>query len=71
MTFKTTLLAGVALACLATAGSAQTLRWGAARDINSLDSYSYGSTFTISLPPLPRRCAGTLSFPFSASLPPP
>ncbi|MDQ1849678.1 ABC transporter substrate-binding protein [Gemmobacter fulvus] len=48
MTFKTTLLAGVALACLATAGSAQTLRWGAARDINSLDPYSYGSTFTIS-----------------------
>lgn len=48
MTFRTTLLAGVALACLATAGSAQTLRWGAARDINSLDPYSYGSTFTIS-----------------------
>ena len=48
MTFKSILLAGVAIACFATAGSAQTLRWGAARDINSLDPYSYGSTFTIS-----------------------
>ena len=48
MFFKKTLLAGVAIACFATAASAQTLRWGAARDINSLDPYSYGSTFTIS-----------------------
>ncbi|GGO32646.1 peptide ABC transporter [Gemmobacter aquaticus] len=48
MILRTTLLAGVALACLATTGTAQTLRWGAARDINSLDPYSYGSTFTIS-----------------------
>jgi peptide/nickel transport system substrate-binding protein len=47
MKLRKILLAGAALACLATAGSANTLRWGAARDINSLDPYSYGSTFTL------------------------
>jgi peptide/nickel transport system substrate-binding protein len=45
---KASLLSGIALACLAGGASAETLRWGAARDINSLDPYSYGSTFTIS-----------------------
>ncbi|TGD61048.1 ABC transporter substrate-binding protein, partial [Tabrizicola sp. WMC-M-20] len=45
---KASLLSGIALACLASSASADTLRWGAARDINSLDPYSYGSTFTIS-----------------------
>ncbi|MDR0808522.1 MAG: ABC transporter substrate-binding protein [Gemmobacter sp.] len=44
---KATLLSCVALACFAGASSAQTLRWGAGRDINSLDPYSYGSTFTL------------------------
>lgn len=48
MKLRHLLLAGAALACLATGVSANTLRWGAARDINSLDPYSYGSTFTIS-----------------------
>ena len=48
MKLKTMLLAGVSAILLATAGSAETLRWGASRDINSLDPYSYGSTFTIS-----------------------
>ncbi|MDP4032744.1 MAG: ABC transporter substrate-binding protein, partial [Pseudorhodobacter sp.] len=45
---RASLLSCVALACLAGDVSAETLRWGAARDINSLDPYSYGSTFTIS-----------------------
>ncbi|MBS0573306.1 MAG: ABC transporter substrate-binding protein [Proteobacteria bacterium] len=48
MNLKKILLTGAAIACLAGAVSANTLRWGSARDINSLDPYSYGSTFTIS-----------------------
>lgn len=43
-----TLLAGVAaLTLLAGAAEANTLRWGAHRDINSLDPYSFGDTFTL------------------------
>jgi len=30
--------------CISTASFAETLRWGGARDIFSLDPYSYGST---------------------------
>ncbi len=48
MNLRTTLLAGAAMVAMTSAVSAETLRWGAARDINSLDPYSYGSTFTIS-----------------------
>src|SRR5262249_3418212 len=33
---------------LAAPTNAGALRWGASRDIDSLDPYSYGSTFTIS-----------------------
>ncbi len=46
-TLKKSLLGGVALGLLATSASAEVLRWGAARDIVSLDSYSYGDSFTI------------------------
>ncbi len=42
------LFAGVAVACLATGLSAETLRWGGSRDIFSLDPYSYGDSYTIS-----------------------
>lgn len=45
---RASLLSCAAFALLAGSVSAETLRWGAARDINSLDPYSYGSTFTIS-----------------------
>jgi peptide/nickel transport system substrate-binding protein len=48
MKLRHLLLTGAAVICLATGVSANTLRWGASRDINSLDPYSYGSTFTIS-----------------------
>lgn len=42
------LLAGTAaLLAMATAAPAETLKWGAARDIDSLDPYSFGSTFTL------------------------
>ena len=37
-----------ALALVATA-QANTLRWGASRDIGSLDPYSYGDSFTINV----------------------
>jgi peptide/nickel transport system substrate-binding protein len=43
------LLAGVAACALATAAAAETLRWGSARDIGSLDPYSYGDSFTINV----------------------
>ncbi len=43
------LAAVVFAAGLATTADAATLRWGAQRDIVSLDPYSYGDTFTISV----------------------
>ena len=39
-------LAASALPLAVSAASAAELRWGASRDIDSLDPYSYGSTFT-------------------------
>ncbi len=45
---RSILLAGVAAATLVTGASAETLRWGGARDIFSLDPYSYGDSYTIS-----------------------
>jgi peptide/nickel transport system substrate-binding protein len=46
-TLRKTLLCSVALGFLAGSASAEILRWGAARDIVSLDPYSYGDSFTI------------------------
>jgi peptide/nickel transport system substrate-binding protein len=43
------LLGGVAVAMLAGPAMAETLRWGAQRDINSLDPYSFGDTFTLAV----------------------
>jgi len=46
--FHTRLLSSVAaLGLLAGAAPAETIRWGGSTDINSLDPYSYGSTFTL------------------------
>ena len=42
-------LAAAALLALATAAEAKTLRWGAGREIGSLDPYSFGETFTLSV----------------------
>lgn len=42
------LLAGLAFALLAPTANAETLRWGASRDIYSLDPYSYGDSYTLS-----------------------
>jgi peptide/nickel transport system substrate-binding protein len=42
-------LAAVTACLLATSASAETLRWGANRDIFSLDPYSYGDSFTINV----------------------
>jgi peptide/nickel transport system substrate-binding protein len=43
-------IAGVATAALlSTAASANTLKWGAHRDIASLDPYSFGETFTLAV----------------------
>ncbi len=40
--------AGVVIACSAVSTvTANTLKWGAARDLDSLDPYSYGSTFNL------------------------
>lgn len=47
MTLRKTLLTSAALSVLATSASAEILRWGAARDVGSLDPYSYGDSFTI------------------------
>lgn len=44
---KVALLGGMAAATLAPAASAETVRWGAPRDIVSLDPYSYGDSYTI------------------------
>lgn len=41
-------LAGLIAAGLTTAGHAETLKWGASRDIYSLDPYSYGDSYTLS-----------------------
>ena len=40
-------IGGLAAALLATTASAETIRWGAPRDIVSLDPYSYGDSYTI------------------------
>ncbi|MFA5633399.1 MAG: ABC transporter substrate-binding protein [Porticoccaceae bacterium] len=46
---RTRLLTGIAAVGLSTvAVSAETIRWGGSTDLNSLDPYSYGSTFTLS-----------------------
>jgi peptide/nickel transport system substrate-binding protein len=46
---RSRLLSGVAALCLsAAAAQAGTLRWGGSTDLNSLDPYSFGSTFTLS-----------------------
>ena len=47
MTRKISLSLSLALALAASAASAETLRWGGARDIYSLDPYSYGDSYTI------------------------
>lgn len=44
---KVALLGGMAAATLAGTASAETVRWGAPRDIVSLDPYSYGDSYTI------------------------
>lgn len=50
MTFRQILLASAALATLAGAAQAESvLKWGANRDIGSLDPYSYGDSFTINV----------------------
>ncbi len=46
---RSLVLATVACAALALPASAQTLKWGADRDIGSLDPYSYGDSFTINV----------------------
>jgi peptide/nickel transport system substrate-binding protein len=48
MKFRNLLVTAATIVSLAAGASANTLRWGAGRDINSLDPYSYGSTFTLS-----------------------
>ncbi len=47
MIYARTLLGALAAASLAGAADADTLRWGAPRDIYSLDPYSYGDSYTI------------------------
>ncbi|KIQ00279.1 peptide ABC transporter [Agrobacterium tumefaciens] len=47
MQFSRTLMAGAALLALAMPSSAATLKWGASRDISSLDPYSYGDSFAL------------------------
>lgn len=42
------LCGAAALSLLASAGAAETIRWGGSQDVTSLDPYSYGSTFTLS-----------------------
>ncbi|WP_293799215.1 ABC transporter substrate-binding protein [uncultured Bosea sp.] len=46
---KAWLLAAVAAFALTGAAEAKTLKWGAPREIASLDPYSYGETFTLSV----------------------
>ena len=46
---STRLMLGAAALCLTSGlASAETIRWGGSTDLNSLDPYSYGSTFTLS-----------------------
>lgn len=50
MTIRPLLLASAAIACLSGAAAAENvLKWGANRDIGSLDPYSYGDSFTINV----------------------
>jgi peptide/nickel transport system substrate-binding protein len=44
---KWTAGAVIALSAITGASAANTLKWGAARDLDSLDPYSYGSTFNL------------------------
>lgn len=46
---RSVLLAGTAVALLAGSADANTLKWGANRDIGSLDPYSYGDSFAINV----------------------
>ncbi len=46
---KAWMLAAVAAFALTGAAEAKTLKWGAAREIASLDPYSFGETFTLSV----------------------
>lgn len=46
---RTVIAAILAAGLLTTAASAETLRWGANKDIFSLDPYSYGDSFTINV----------------------
>ncbi|MCZ4253947.1 ABC transporter substrate-binding protein [Sulfitobacter sp. G21635-S1] len=46
-TIRRAAICGAAAALLAGAASAETIRWGAPRDIVSLDPYSYGDSYTI------------------------
>src|SRR5690554_2062041 len=47
---KTALLGGVASALIGGVAMAEnTVKWGAARDIVSMDSYSYGDSYTINV----------------------
>ncbi|MBM3573138.1 MAG: ABC transporter substrate-binding protein [Alphaproteobacteria bacterium] len=48
-TLLRTILASAAIACAAGAVDAKTLKWGANREIVSLDPYSYGDTFTLAV----------------------
>jgi peptide/nickel transport system substrate-binding protein len=47
MQLSRVLVGGVALLALAMPATAGTLRWGASRDISSLDPYSYGDSFAL------------------------
>ncbi|KXG87494.1 ABC transporter substrate-binding protein [Agrobacterium bohemicum] len=47
MQISKVLMAGAALLTLAMPASATTLKWGASRDISSLDPYSYGDSFAL------------------------
>lgn len=46
-TIRRTAVCGFAATLLASTASAETIRWGAPRDIVSLDPYSYGDSYTI------------------------
>jgi peptide/nickel transport system substrate-binding protein len=47
MQFKTMMVTGAALLALSIPATAGTLKWGASRDISSLDPYSYGDSFAL------------------------
>ena len=46
---RSLLLAALAALALSATATANTLKWGASRDIGSLDPYSYGDSFTINV----------------------